>query len=41
MLPSGSAKVAGNLPYHLVAQIIFKLLEHARRGAARPDSAVD
>ncbi len=30
LLPSGSAKVAGNLPYHLVAQIVFKLLEHAR-----------
>jgi 16S rRNA (adenine1518-N6/adenine1519-N6)-dimethyltransferase len=38
LLPSGSARVAGNLPYHLVAQITFKLLEHARR--ARHDAAL-
>jgi len=36
VLPHGSLKVAGNLPYHLVAEIIFKLLDHVRR--ARGDS---
>ena len=38
ILPPGSVKVAGNLPYHLVAEVIFKLLLHARR--AREDPAL-
>jgi 16S rRNA (adenine1518-N6/adenine1519-N6)-dimethyltransferase len=33
-----SIKVVGNLPYHLSASIIYKLLEHAR--AARRDSSL-
>ncbi|MDD5088280.1 MAG: 16S rRNA (adenine(1518)-N(6)/adenine(1519)-N(6))-dimethyltransferase RsmA [bacterium] len=38
VLPHGPVKVAGNLPYHLVAEVIFKLLIHTRR--ARGDSAL-
>lgn len=38
ILPHGSLKVAGNLPYHLVAEVIFKLLAHARR--ARGDFGI-
>jgi 16S rRNA (adenine1518-N6/adenine1519-N6)-dimethyltransferase len=36
LLPDGPVKVVGNLPYHLSAEIIYRLLKHAR--AARLDS---
>jgi 16S rRNA (adenine1518-N6/adenine1519-N6)-dimethyltransferase len=36
LLPQGVAKVAGNLPYHLVSEVLFKLFKHAR--AVRNDS---
>ncbi len=35
IIKEGPAKVVGNLPYHLVSEIIFKLFRHAR--AARDD----
>ena len=35
LIPSGSAKLVGNLPYHLVSEILFKLFHHARQ--ARSD----
>ena len=39
LLPAGRPiKVVGNLPYHLSAAIIYKLLEHAR--SARLDSSL-
>jgi 16S rRNA (adenine1518-N6/adenine1519-N6)-dimethyltransferase len=38
VLPPGSSKVAGNLPYHLVAEVLYRLLSHARR--ARRDPAL-
>jgi 16S rRNA (adenine1518-N6/adenine1519-N6)-dimethyltransferase len=37
VLPSGTAKVAGNLPYHLVAEVIYKLLVHARTARRDPN----
>jgi 16S rRNA (adenine1518-N6/adenine1519-N6)-dimethyltransferase len=30
VLPAGDAKVAGNLPYHLASEVIYKLIAHAR-----------
>jgi 16S rRNA (adenine1518-N6/adenine1519-N6)-dimethyltransferase len=30
ILPAGNSKVAGNLPYHLATEVIFKLIAHAR-----------
>lgn len=36
LLPPGSSKVAGNLPYHLVSEVLFKLFAHAKR--ARQDA---
>ncbi|HEY3294665.1 MAG TPA: 16S rRNA (adenine(1518)-N(6)/adenine(1519)-N(6))-dimethyltransferase RsmA [bacterium] len=38
ILPQGSVKVAGNLPYHLVSEVLYKLFIHARK--ARQDSAL-
>lgn len=35
LIPEGPAKIVGNLPYHLVSEIIFKLFSHAHR--ARED----
>lgn len=45
ILGSGTAKVVGNLPYHLAAEVIYKLLVHARAARSNPalpwiDSAV-
>ena len=38
LLGSGTAKVVGNLPYHLAAEVTYKLLAHAR--AARENAAL-
>lgn len=38
LLPQGPVKVVGNLPYHLSAEIIYRLLEHARQ--ARHDATL-
>ena len=38
LLPQGPVKVVGNLPYHLSAEIIYRLLEHAR--TARHDDSL-
>jgi len=38
LLPQGSVKIVGNLPYHLSAAIIYKMLEHAR--IARHDDSM-
>lgn len=35
LIEEGSAKIVGNLPYHLVSEILFKLFDHARQ--ARDD----
>ncbi|RPH94062.1 ribosomal RNA small subunit methyltransferase A [candidate division KSB1 bacterium] len=31
ILPAGTSSVAGNLPYHLAAEVLFRLIEHAQR----------
>ena len=31
ILPPGAAKVAGNLPYHLVSEVLYKLFAYARK----------
>lgn len=36
ILGSGTAKVVGNLPYHLAAEVIYKLLTHAREARENP-----
>jgi len=38
LIPQGPAKLIGNLPYHLVSEILFKLFRHAR--LAREDEKV-
>ncbi|MFZ5434674.1 MAG: 16S rRNA (adenine(1518)-N(6)/adenine(1519)-N(6))-dimethyltransferase RsmA [Calditrichota bacterium] len=35
-LPHGSCKLAGNLPYHLVAEVVFKLLDYTRQARGNP-----
>ncbi|MBU0691289.1 ribosomal RNA small subunit methyltransferase A, partial [bacterium] len=38
LLPPGPVKIVGNLPYHLSAEIIYRLLEHTR--LARHDASL-
>jgi 16S rRNA (adenine1518-N6/adenine1519-N6)-dimethyltransferase len=38
ILPAGISKVTGNLPYHLVSEVLYKLFVHTRK--ARLDSAM-
>ena len=38
LIPKGPAKIAGNLPYHLVSEILFKLFRHAKQ--AREDEKI-
>jgi 16S rRNA (adenine1518-N6/adenine1519-N6)-dimethyltransferase len=38
LIPRGPAKLVGNLPYHLVSEILFKLFRHAR--IARDDKNI-
>ena len=37
ILGSGTAKVVGNLPYHLASEVIYKLLLHARIARENPE----
>jgi 16S rRNA (adenine1518-N6/adenine1519-N6)-dimethyltransferase len=37
VLPTQTAKLAGNLPYHLVAEVLYKLLVHARTARRDPN----
>jgi 16S rRNA (adenine1518-N6/adenine1519-N6)-dimethyltransferase len=38
LIPEGPAKLVGNLPYHLVSEVLFKLFRHAR--IAREDENI-
>lgn len=37
ILPPGECMVAGNLPYHLVSEVLFKLFKHAQSARKNPD----
>jgi 16S rRNA (adenine1518-N6/adenine1519-N6)-dimethyltransferase len=37
ILPTGTVKVTGNLPYHLVSEVIYKLFANARKGRLAPE----